>query len=77
MEIVNFLCEKINLSIYLSFQPVSFKNRDNGPSDSVIQILKKSEFEIAGKCTSNYKINVKIALLFPKNHVVMRKVHKC
>ena len=40
MEIVNFLCEKINLSIYLSFQPVSFRNRDNGPSDSVIQILK-------------------------------------
>ena len=67
MKIVNFLCEKINLSIYLSiylsFQPISFKNRNNGPSDSVIKILKNQssrllENEINYKI--NYKINVKI-----------------
>ena len=34
-------------------------------------------FQIAGKCTFNYKINVKTALLFPKNYVVMTKVHEC
>ena len=51
-----------------TFQPVSFKIRNNDPP---VQWLK------FWKCTSNYKVNVKIALLFPKNYVAMTKVHEC
>ena len=35
------------------------------------------DFQIAGKCTSDYKINVKIALLFPKDYGVMTQVRGC
>ena len=58
-------------------QTVGFKIRNNGPPGSVTKILKNqsSKLQIT-KCTSNYKINVKIALLFPKNYIVMTKVHE-
>ena len=36
-----------------------------------------SEIQISGKCTSDYKMNVTIALLLPKNYDVMTKVHAC
>ena len=50
-----------------------------GTMAHLVQLLKfeKSDFQIAGKCTSDYKINVKIALLFPKNYGVMTQVHEC
>ena len=43
----------------------------------LVQLLKfeKSDFQDAWKCTSDYKINVKIALLFPKNYGVMTQVN--
>ena len=61
---------------YHTFQPISFKIRDNGPPDSVTKISKNETSRLLENALPTIKSMSK-EILFPKNYGVMTKVHKC